>query len=160
MIRLASFNPILDPWVYLLVRRELRWKIVCVFKFIFRIRRPPALSSTVQQSHLLPSPLPKPGSEMSCLTFCFHCLCDPPIRKSSASLAKSSTLLSGRTNASPSYIRRVASADSVMNRPSAGACIILQPSPSEELLLRKFPHSKSGIETYKVTESSLPQHRT
>ncbi|ESO86653.1 hypothetical protein LOTGIDRAFT_194810, partial [Lottia gigantea] len=32
MVRFASFNPILDPWVYILFRRELVWKIVDAIK--------------------------------------------------------------------------------------------------------------------------------
>lgn len=156
MIRLASFNPILDPWVYLLVRRELRWKIFSVFKFLLGIKRQPPSTSPVHNgdSPIFPRRLQKPDQEMSCLKFCFHCVCDPPIQRSSASMAAASTSRAGQSNRSPSYIRRVMSADSVLHVASR-TCIITQPSPSEEMLLHKLPPFKTEVKGYGIHDSPV-----
>ncbi|CAL1538208.1 unnamed protein product [Lymnaea stagnalis] len=131
MIRLASFNPILDPWVYLLVRRELRWKMICLFRSIFGMRQESAVTSPVKmaESPVFPrAPQQKEDPEMSLCTFCFRCLCDPPVQR------QSSATWGGACSRSPSYSRRIPSSDSLL----PGACVIGQPSPSEELFLRKF----------------------
>ena len=101
MIRVASFNPILDPWVYILFRRELVWRLVKVCRCILRLeplgppQPPPAL---FKQPTLLKDPegggvvvngegeasepdgrraLEDPYNP-SCLAFCYQCLCLPP----------------------------------------------------------------------------------
>lgn len=161
MIRLASFNPILDPWVYLLVRRELRWKVICLFKYIFGISRRPILTTPVgdRECPVFSHRMQRPVTEMSCLSFCFHCLCDPPSQRSSMSLARSNTTRFEITKCSPAYVRRIASVESVLNGASK-TCVISQPTPSEEFLLQKFCEFKPEIDKFALNDVSHSQQRT
>ncbi|XP_061182637.1 prostaglandin E2 receptor EP4 subtype-like [Saccostrea echinata] len=70
LIRLASFNQILDPWVYILLRRELLWKIISGVKYIFN--RNQSDKNTLKQKTF-------DVDSANCCVFCFHCLCDPPV---------------------------------------------------------------------------------
>ena len=72
LIRLASFNQILDPWVYILLRKELLWKIISGVKCICN-RGHADLSSLPQKQFNI--------EEANCCVFCFHCLCDPPMTR-------------------------------------------------------------------------------
>ncbi|BFZ16883.1 hypothetical protein BsWGS_19922 [Bradybaena similaris] len=161
MIRLASFNPILDPWVYLLVRRELRWKVICLFKYIFGISRRPVLTTPIgdRDCPVFSHRMQRPVTEMSCLSFCFHCLCDPPTQRSSLSLARANTTRFEITKCSPSYVRRIASVESVLNGASK-TCVISQPTPSEEFLLKKFCEFKPEMDKFALNDLSHSQLRT
>ncbi|XP_059160703.1 prostaglandin E2 receptor EP4 subtype-like [Physella acuta] len=132
MTRLASFNPILDPWVYLLVRRELRWRVICIIRKLFGFRDHSVVASPAQ-------PTLSPTEEMACWSFCVHCLCDPPVLRSSVYLPRMSTMWGDQGSRSPSMIHRIPSTESCI---SVEKNIICQPSPSEELLLRKFAHAR------------------
>ncbi|KAK3595265.1 hypothetical protein CHS0354_010873 [Potamilus streckersoni] len=81
-IRLASMNQILDPWVYILFRREV------VRKVLSTIKACKSGSSHFVEAECNPqTPLSRTHracsyteENMSCCQFCFHCLCDPPQR--------------------------------------------------------------------------------
>ncbi|KAI8786843.1 prostaglandin E2 receptor EP4 subtype [Biomphalaria glabrata] len=131
MIRMASFNQILDPWVYILVRRELRWKVISFIRKVCGIRSDAGLKE--QQAATTPtSPYKSSESELTFWTFCYRCLCDPPSQRTSYS---ASSWGSGLYLRSPSYMPRASSTDSMLR---GGLCTIAQPSPTEDLLLRKF----------------------
>ena len=55
LIRLASFNPILDPWVYILFRRELVWRLVKFCRWLLRLH-PLQHPLHLQQSLLVKDP--------------------------------------------------------------------------------------------------------
>lgn len=116
LIRLAIFNPILDPWVYLLVRREIRWKIICVFKFVLGIRKKAPSPRAVQDEANKGPTSPSHDADMSCLKFCFHCMCDPPVQKTRPPRP-------GRS--SPPAEQSAAPTDGALR------CSVSQPSPSE-----------------------------
>lgn len=71
MIRIASLNQILDPWVYILLRRELLWKVISGFKTLFRIGQN-------QLEDINPTKCSLDIENDTCCIFCYHCLCDPP----------------------------------------------------------------------------------
>ncbi|CAG5136868.1 unnamed protein product [Candidula unifasciata] len=135
---------------------KLRWKIISVFKFLLGIQRQPSSASPVHDgdSPIFPRRQHKSDQEMSCLRFCFHCMCDPPVQRSSVSLAAASTSRAGQSNRSPSYMRRVVSADSVLRVPSR-TCIITQPSPSEELLLHSLPPFKTEVVCFGINDCQV-----
>ncbi|KAH9492254.1 Prostaglandin E2 receptor EP4 subtype [Bulinus truncatus] len=139
MVRLASFNPILDPWVYILVRRELRWRIISLFRQLLRLRSDACQGEQQQQQTAATTPTTpyKSGeAEMTFWTFCFRCLCDPPSQRTSYS---TTSWGSGLYLRSPSYANGLSSSDSMIR---GALCTIAQPSPSEDMLLRKFAGSK------------------
>ncbi|XP_012936535.1 prostaglandin E2 receptor EP4 subtype [Aplysia californica] len=143
IVRIASFNPILDPWVYILVRRELRWKIIGIFRYILGMSRPTSNIYYPNQdceSPIAPTRRPEPEVELSFWKFCLRCLCDPPAQRYSSSLARPSITWATQTNRSPSYIRRLPSSDSLLSG-GPGGIMITQPSPSEELLLERLSNS-------------------
>ena len=39
LIRIASYNQIIDPWVYILLRKEVLWKLISGVKFVLGIRK-------------------------------------------------------------------------------------------------------------------------
>ncbi|CAG5115984.1 unnamed protein product [Candidula unifasciata] len=145
----------------MVIRRELRWKIICLFKYIFGMSKPPVLTTPVigNDSPVFSHRMQRPVNEMSCLSFCFHCLCDPPTQRSSASLGHASTARFGLAKCSPSYVRRIASVESVLNGASK-TCVISPSSPSEEFLLQKFCQFKTDIATYAINGSPHSQLRT
>ncbi|KAL8588405.1 hypothetical protein ACOMHN_029574 [Nucella lapillus] len=55
LIRIASFNPILDTWVYILFRRELVWRFVKLCRWILRLE-PKHRPRYFQQSLLFKDP--------------------------------------------------------------------------------------------------------
>lgn len=72
LIRLASFNQILDPWVYILLRKELLWKIISGVKYICNRGQADLISLPQKQFDV---------ESANCCMFCFHCLCDPPVTR-------------------------------------------------------------------------------
>ncbi|XP_060072245.1 prostaglandin E2 receptor EP4 subtype-like [Ylistrum balloti] len=77
MIRFASLNQILDPWVYILLRREVVWKVIQGIKFLFGVREnEPDYELTIQKANLM-----NDGENQSCCRFCLHCMCDPPMKR-------------------------------------------------------------------------------
>lgn len=77
MIRLASLNQILDPWVYILLRREVVWRVGHTVKKIFTAKSKcdeQNLKFRRQESSVVLTS----DVNYTCCTFCFHCLCDPP----------------------------------------------------------------------------------
>ncbi|GFO18944.1 prostaglandin e2 receptor ep4 subtype [Plakobranchus ocellatus] len=138
MIRLASLNPILDPWVYILVRREFRWRIICMFKCLLRIDH----RAKSEQAYVNTYPLrcengglhrgscdSEPGyldspvspttheSDLTFWTFCIHCLCDPPVQRSSSNArARASFASQASSRHSPArQLIRNASSESMLN---------------------------------------------
>lgn len=85
MIRFASLNQILDPWVYILLRREVVWSAANTIKKVF--------SRQSEKDEVLENKLTrrKDSSALmndgnySCCAFCWHCVCDPPQRSRPAS---------------------------------------------------------------------------
>ena len=77
MIRFASFNQILDPWVYILLRRELVWKVIQGIKYIFGVKP----KETECEISLQKSNISRDQESDTCCWFCFHCLCDPPVKQ-------------------------------------------------------------------------------
>ncbi|KAL3869845.1 hypothetical protein ACJMK2_042477 [Sinanodonta woodiana] len=79
-IRLASMNQILDPWIYILLRREVVRKVISTIKacksgsshFIKAKER--NAQTPLSRTHRAYS---YTEESMSCCQFCFHCLCDP-----------------------------------------------------------------------------------
>lgn len=71
VIRIASLNQILDPWVYILLRRELLWKVISGFKTLCRIGQN-------QPEDINPMKCSLDIENDTCCMFCYHCLCDPP----------------------------------------------------------------------------------
>nr|KAG5700088.1 hypothetical protein BaRGS_029838 [Batillaria attramentaria] len=116
LIRLASFNPILDPWVYILFRRELVFRIVRLCRCVLRLD---PLMPASQQRLLLNGQQAngkvgagtekgngKVGStkagifkewrkslddpyDPSCTAFCYQCLCLPPAPRTSVVMSQS-----------------------------------------------------------------------
>lgn len=102
MIRLASMNQILDPWVYILLRRELLWKVISCFKTLCRIRQNPDLIPQKSQYDI---------ENDTCCIFCFHCLCDPPVKRPRSgslysSMYESEHRRSTITSSTPTMVRR------------------------------------------------------
>ena len=189
MIRLGSFNPILDPLVYILVRRELRWRIVSLFKCLLRIKSqgdvrkfPPQYPQSPISVYNYPGPFENGGglgvrnqhrdscdsvfgyldspvyeksptpsdSDMSFWTFCYHCLCDPPVQRSSAALARSRASMGSRQSLnvrrSPARnITRHASTESILNSSRDRNCVLVQPLASDQLLLNKYPPTSQNL---------------
>ncbi|KAL4235587.1 Prostaglandin E2 receptor EP4 subtype [Mactra antiquata] len=76
MIRLASLNQILDPWVYILLRREVVWSAASTVKKIFSKQ---SEENTIEnQFRRQDSTVFASDVQYSCCEFCWHCLCDPP----------------------------------------------------------------------------------
>lgn len=106
LIRLASFNPILDPWVYILFRRELAWKLVRLWRCVFRLpplSRPQNLTGLQKEatktyrngeanSSMMMANGRKQnledGADASCMMFCYQCLCLPPVPRASVVLSQ------------------------------------------------------------------------
>lgn len=94
MIRLASMNQILDPWVYILLRREVVWKVASTLKKIFCCKSDQELqlmlAFEIRQrttGFVSPSATNTSNESPTCWSFCWHCMCDPPqnVRQSSIS---------------------------------------------------------------------------
>lgn len=186
MIRLGSFNPILDPLVYILVRRELRWRIIFMFRCLLRIKNnenpkkgwtPQYPQTPVYNSPIpfengdgghrdscdsvfgnLDSPMfeksPAPSdADMSFWTFCFHCLCDPPVHRSSNALGRSMASFGSRAsiNVRRSPMRnltRNASTDSILNGNRDRNCVLVsqpQSSGQRNLLKNKYSSTPNSI---------------
>ena len=84
MIRLASLNQILDPWVYILLRREVVWRVGHTLKKIF------CRESKSEKQHLKfrrqeSTVVLMNDVNYTCCMFCFHCLCDAPQSRPSSS---------------------------------------------------------------------------
>ncbi|CAC5401103.1 PTGER4 [Mytilus coruscus] len=71
VVRIASLNQILDPWVYILLRRELLWKVISGFKTLCRIEQN-------QLDDINRKKCSYDTENDTCCIFCYHCLCDPP----------------------------------------------------------------------------------
>ncbi len=134
MIRCASFNPILDPWVYILFRRELIWKVVNVIKCILRI----------QPQQVTNDPHTKAGmneENPSCCALCLQCVCEAPsVRPSNYSVSRPS----GTFQRSPSYSRRL-SESMYGNGTVSSKLIIKPPSPADELVLKAFRKKQTHL---------------
>ena len=92
MIRLASMNQILDPWVYILLRREVVWQVVSTIKKLCCCKSGQELHLTVEfeikrTGFASPSATQTSSENPTCCAFCWHCMCDPPqsVRQSSIS---------------------------------------------------------------------------
>lgn len=103
MIRLASLNQILDPWVYILFRREILQKVIETIKCVcclqterrrdsdpnFRrqISQRPSMISLQTQSIQRPSTISQlVNDNMSCFDFCMQCIMYTPHRGRSGSI--------------------------------------------------------------------------
>ncbi|XP_029645149.1 prostaglandin E2 receptor EP4 subtype-like [Octopus sinensis] len=99
VIRLASLNQILDPWVYILIRRSTVFQISRFFRFIFRVKPPLIIVNTSplpvrrESSESTVSKMSLDGRKISLATngmyriqredstwseFCWNCLCENP----------------------------------------------------------------------------------
>lgn len=80
VIRFASLNQILDPWVYILLRREVVWKVVSTIKAVVGKSPPEESNSTteIRRKSSSVSLLYEKQERQTCCNFCWHCLCDPP----------------------------------------------------------------------------------
>lgn len=76
MIRFASLNQVLDPWVYILLRREVVWKIASTLKKL--ISRQSKDSEINKFRRKDSSAVLTNDVQYTCCVFCWHCLCDPP----------------------------------------------------------------------------------
>ena len=125
MVRFASFNQILDPWVYILFRRELVWKVVHAVKFLLRIEN--------TQDNLEFTRVKKMDDD-SCCTFCLHCLCEPPAKGGNLNTPRPSMSYTR----SPSYTRRL-SGESIYGNGNVSSKLILKtPSPRDAMILKNF----------------------
>ncbi|CAG2184542.1 PTGER4 [Mytilus edulis] len=99
VIRLASVNQILDPWVYILLRRELLWKVISCFKKHDNNDTVPSVFQNAARSH---------NYEQSFCSFCFDCLCDPHVNMNNmdAKRSLSDLRLSVITSVTPPDVRR------------------------------------------------------
>lgn len=77
MIRLASLNQILDPWVYILLRREVVWRVGHTLKKIFT-KKSKCEEQNSQFRRQESNVVLMNDVNYTCCMFCFHCLCDPP----------------------------------------------------------------------------------
>ncbi|XP_050403423.1 prostaglandin E2 receptor EP4 subtype [Patella vulgata] len=130
MVRFASFNPILDPWVYILFRREMVWKVINLIKCILRIEPKPVVVEGAMLKQLQ-------DEEYTCLDFCWHCLSEPPPQRVNAPFSQSRA---SQFNRSPSYIRRMS--DSMYGNGSLAVNLLVQPSPSDAAMLKAVTQSK------------------
>ena len=86
-------NQILDPWVYILLRREIVWKVVSTIKKVCCCKSDQDLQLTQefeiqrQSGFVSPSATSTSSETPTCCAFCWHCMCDPPqsVRQSSIS---------------------------------------------------------------------------
>ncbi|KAK3089074.1 hypothetical protein FSP39_000573 [Pinctada imbricata] len=78
LIRFASYNQIIDPWVYILLRREVVWKVISGVKFLCGIRQSSEEGLKIQQK------LNTDTEDDNCCVFCLGCLCDPPVQRNRA----------------------------------------------------------------------------
>ncbi|XP_045159568.2 prostaglandin E2 receptor EP4 subtype-like [Mercenaria mercenaria] len=76
MIRFASLNQVLDPWVYILLRREVVWKVANTLKKLFSKQSKDSETSKFMRQDS--SAVLANDVQYSCCAFCWHCLCDPP----------------------------------------------------------------------------------
>ncbi|XP_067679440.1 prostaglandin E2 receptor EP2 subtype-like [Haliotis asinina] len=129
LIRFASFNPILDPWVYILFRRELVWKIVNAIKCILRI----------DQQNIQNVKTPLNEEEPNCCVFCLQCLCEPPNTKANYSVSKPSATL----QRSPSERRRL-SETLYGNGTVTSKLLIKPPSPADEMVLKSYRNAQTN----------------
>lgn len=88
MIRFASLNQVLDPWVYILLRREVVWKLASTVKKLFSKQSKDSEINKFRRHDSSASVILTNDVQYSCCAFCWHCLCDPPQtqRRGSASL--------------------------------------------------------------------------
>ncbi|KAK7100187.1 prostaglandin E2 receptor EP2 subtype-like [Littorina saxatilis] len=179
LIRLASFNPILDPWVYILFRRELVWRVVKLVRWLLRLR--PIQPPLHYQQTLLIKDIRGVGGggggggvgvvvngggdcggeksrwddpyNPSCLVFCYQCLCLPPAPRIPASMM--SHRLSVTTfNRSPSMMtspRKTLSLDQLSSRSPSRSIVIKPPSPSDRLLLIKMTEGAGSTRSISST---------
>lgn len=104
VIRLASLNQILDPWVYILIRRNTVYHVSRVFRWVFRLKRPSFLDRSPSLTLRRPSSESK-GSvgkmasldsrkmsfgslnnnankdDIGWAEFCWNCMCENPADK-------------------------------------------------------------------------------
>ena len=171
LIRVASFNPILDPWVYILFRRELVWRVVKLCRWLLRLE-PLQHPLQFQQSLLLKDPgggeavllngggggkggggttAAKSGRrsgwedpyDPSCLAFCFQCLCLPPAPRTAHLASQRLSVTTCNTTRSQTS-RRASSLEQVSTRSptrSSSRLVVKPPSPSDRLLLIKMTES-------------------
>lgn len=128
LIRFASFNPILDPWVYILFRRELVWKIVNAIKCILRI----------EPKNIQNVKTPLNEEEPNCCMFCLQCLCEPPNTKTNYSVSRPSATL----QRSPSERRRLS--ESLYGNGTVTSKLLIQtPSPADEMVLKSYRNAQA-----------------
>lgn len=78
MIRLASLNQILDPWVYILLRREVVWKLGSTLKKLCSRQSKENEMHALHTFQRQESAVLTDDVNYTCCLFCWHCLCDPP----------------------------------------------------------------------------------
>ncbi|XP_060588705.1 prostaglandin E2 receptor EP4 subtype-like isoform X2 [Ruditapes philippinarum] len=78
MIRFASLNQVLDPWVYILLRREVVWKVASTLKKLFSKQSKDSEINKFRRQDSSASVILMNDVQYSCCAFCWHCLCDPP----------------------------------------------------------------------------------
>ena len=106
LIRIASYNQIIDPWVYILLRKEVLWKLISGVKFVLGIRKKEGdiLVYQIQQKQNVED------SEENCCMFCIGCLCDPPVQRRRAGSIFSESVYDRRStlvnNSTPMSMRR------------------------------------------------------
>ncbi|WAR22953.1 PE2R4-like protein [Mya arenaria] len=76
IIRFASLNQILDPWVYILLRREVVWKVGHAISTVFSRNSTDKSLDRLQPRE--PMMTLRTEEHNTCCSFCYHCLCDPP----------------------------------------------------------------------------------
>lgn len=74
MIRFASFNQILDPWVYILLRREIVWNVANTVKRLFSRKSKESEINKFRRRRS--SAVLTNDVHYTCCVFCWHCLCD------------------------------------------------------------------------------------
>lgn len=136
MIRLASGNQILDPWVYILLRRELLWKVITAVKWLLGLKqKEPDLE--LQKSNMIDN------NNASYCVFCYHCLCDPPHYKAPLDTMFTSEYDSRRMTINrtpPIVMRQIKSSSSLFSSEREMSALLLKSaksSSSNSLLARK-----------------------
>ncbi|XP_052777638.1 prostaglandin E2 receptor EP4 subtype-like [Mya arenaria] len=84
IIRFASLNQILDPWVYILLRREVVWKVGHTIKTVFFRNSTDKSSGNFRRQESVVFSMNE--GNQTCCSFCYHCLCDPPQSQRQASV--------------------------------------------------------------------------
>ena len=161
MIRFASMNQILDPWVYILLRREIVWKVVSTLKKIFCCKSDEDLTQDLenqrQSGFVSPSATSTSSETPTCCAFCWHCMFDPPqsVRQSSISNFYNDFSRKSLSHRSPTRKHLIDLVETATN-PGSSASASLEQSPVFKL--KNIEHLKEKASTDLTLTQPLSIH--